>query len=272
MLQSIKISKCCHEDFKLLCGTGYFLSVLWTLSEPIFHLSLMWSEAKPTVPGWSINLNCTCWSLCISKWQWQWLQPGDFLSESRFQILTELHRISMSLEIQYMELWAGFLSRMTDKKTSPAVPWGAAVAGDPQGISVKAQAKRARYIQRTAKALHQGWRQPNAVAMLWSSLPVPLKTIFHWFLVSWALWRSYSAEFQWNLRGKGQKRSYETGPHIFDHTGDVPWLILRGNSFSKIIERRKLQDATETQGFGKVISSRHSGTVQYCKVLCLFQI
>lgn len=75
----------------------------------------MWCEAKTTEPGWSINLTCTCWSLCISKWQWQWLHPADFLSECRFQVLTELHRVSMSLEILYMELWVGLLSRMTEK-------------------------------------------------------------------------------------------------------------------------------------------------------------
>lgn len=178
MLHSIKISKYFQEEFKLLCRTEYYLSVLWTLCEPIFLLSFMWCETKTTVPLWSINLNCTCWSLYISKWQWQWLQPGDFFSESGFKILTELHRISMSLEIRYMEPWTGFLSRMTDKKTSLPVPWGAVTAGDPRGISVKAQAKQASYIQGSAKALHQGWRQSNAAAMIWPSLPVPLKKTF----------------------------------------------------------------------------------------------
>lgn len=150
-------------------------------------------------------------------------------------------------------------SQQNDReKTSLSVPWGVVAAGGPQGTSVRALAEQASYIQGTAKALHQGWRQPNAAAMLWPSLPVSLKNIFHWFLVSWASWRSYSTEFQWNLAGKVQKGSYEISPHVCDHRGDVPWLILRGNSLSKVREGRKLQDATEIQGFGKVISSSDS--------------
>lgn len=113
----------------------------------------MWCEVKIIVSGWSINLNCTCWSSCISKWQWQWLHPGDFLSESRFQKLTKLHRISTSLEILCVELWNGLLSRITDKKASLLVPWGVVAAGDPQGISVKALAKQASYIQGSAFTL-----------------------------------------------------------------------------------------------------------------------
>lgn len=255
MLQSIMISKCSQEDFKFPCRTEFFLSVPWTLSEPILNLPC---GAKITVPGWSINLNCTCWCLCISKWQWQWLHPGDFLSESRFQILTELHRISMSLEIPCMELWIGFLSRMTDKKASLPVPWGVVALEILREYLWRLwQSKPAIFKGLPSPCLHQGWRQSNEIAMLWSSLPIPLKTIFHWFLVSWALWRSYSTEFQWNLRGKGQKGGYETGPHIFDHR-DVPWLNLRGNKLSKVREGRKLQDARDIQGFGKVISSSNS--------------
>lgn len=118
------------------------------------------------------------------------------------------------------------------------------------------QSKPAIFKGLPSPCLHQGWRQPNTAPMLWPSFPVPLKTNFHWFLVSWALWRSYnSTEFQWNSTGKGQKRSYEIGLHILDHRGDVPWLNLRRNSLSKVREGRKLQEETNIPGFGKVISS-----------------
>lgn len=98
----------------------------------------------------------------------------------------------------------------------------------------------------------------NTAAVLWPSLPVPLNIIFHSLVVSWALQRSYRTQFQGNLTGKGQKQSYKIGPQVYDHSRDVHWLILGWNSLSKVRKWRKLQDATEIQGFGKVISSSSS--------------
>lgn len=83
---------------------------------------------------------------------------------------------------------------------------------------------------------------------------------FCWTLtfLCWELGRSCCTQFQSNLIWKGQKGRYDTGPRVYDHSGDVHWLILRWNSLSKVRKERKLHDATEIQGIGKVISSSDS--------------
>lgn len=96
----------------------------------------------------------------------------------------------------------------------------------------------------------------NTVTMPWPCLPAFL-SIFHLFLVFWALQRSYNTQFQANLTGKGQRESYKIGLQVYDHSGDIHWLIQRWNSLSKV-KGRKLQDATETSGIGKVTSSSNS--------------
>lgn len=94
--------------------------------------------------------------------------------------------------------------------------------------------------------------------MVWPSLPVSLNNVCHSLLISWASWRSCHAEFRDNLTGKGQKQGYEGGPDVYNHSGDIQWLILRWNSLSKVRKWRKLQDVAEIQCFGKVISSSDS--------------
>lgn len=100
------------------------------------------------------------------------------------------------------------------------------------GIICEGSCKASQLYPRDCQGPSPGLEKTKFSCYALACLSVPLKTIFNWFLVSWALWRSYSTEFQWNLAGNGQKGSYEIDPHIFYHR-DVPWLLLRGAAFQR---------------------------------------
>lgn len=89
---------------EVFCSPGELncsLYVLRTLSRYLLNLSTMWCEAEITVPLCLINLSYACWSLCASANDSD-IGPtlqSDFSSENVFRILTEPHKLSMSLEV-----------------------------------------------------------------------------------------------------------------------------------------------------------------------------
>lgn len=92
-----------REIFSSSGELGYSFCVLRTISQPPFNLSTVCCEAETKVTGCLINLNCFCWSLYASanESNIDSTLQSDFHSASKFQILTEQHRIPTTLGILY---------------------------------------------------------------------------------------------------------------------------------------------------------------------------
>lgn len=228
MLQSIKISKCSQEYFKLnfsfLCS-GHCLSLFLTF----LSCSVKW---RPQCLGGQLT------SIALA---------GPCASANGSHSDSILQTISLRRQIPNIN-WAARaihelrnmiyrtvnrISQQNDRQKDFTI---SALRGcccwRSSGNICEASGKASHLYSRDCQGPSQGLETTKCSFYALAYLSVPLKNIFNCFLVSRALWRSYSTEFQWNLTGKGQKESYEIDPHIFYHR-DVPWLLLRGIAFQR---------------------------------------